>query len=75
MLPPPLACRACAVPWVQVFFKMDKCGEGEEVQVRDLPLARELAFQGFGHDLFQEVGVGQPRGAWMPGSGGQSREA
>jgi hypothetical protein len=41
---------------LQVFFKMDKTGEGEEVRLCDLPLAKELAFQGFGHDLFQEVG-------------------
>lgn len=41
---------------LQVFFKMDKTGEGEEVQLCELPQARELAFQGFGHDLFQEVG-------------------
>jgi len=46
---------ACA--GLQVFFKMDKTGEGEEVQLADLPQAKELAFQGFGHDLFQEVGA------------------
>lgn len=40
---------------VQVFFKMDKGGEGEEVRLTDLPAAKELAFQGFGHELFQEV--------------------
>ena len=39
---------------------MDKVGEGEEVQLADLPAAKELAFQGFGHDLFQEVG-----GQWV----------
>lgn len=39
----------------QVFFKMDKGGEGEEVRLVDLPAAKELAFQGFGHELFQEV--------------------
>ncbi len=36
---------------------MDKVGEGEEVQLCELPQARELAFQGFGHELFQEVGA------------------
>lgn len=40
---------------LQVFFKMDKGGEGEEVRLADLPAAKELAFQGFGHELFQEV--------------------
>jgi hypothetical protein len=42
--------------WLQVLFKMDKSGEVEEVQLCKLPQAKELAFQGFGHDLFQEVG-------------------
>lgn len=42
-------------PRVQVFFKMDKGGEGEEVRLTDLPAAKELAFQGFGQELFQEV--------------------
>lgn len=39
----------------QVFFKMDKAGDGEEVRLANLPQAKELAFQGFGHHLFQEV--------------------
>lgn len=30
---------------MQVFFKMDKGGEGEEVRLADLPAAKELAFQ------------------------------
>ena len=34
---------------------MDKTGEGEEVRLADLPETKELALQGFGHDLFQEV--------------------
>lgn len=48
-----LLCYGCP----KVFFKMDKTGEGEEVQLCELPQARELAFQGFGHDLFQEMCV------------------
>lgn len=48
---------ACCM--LQVFFKMDKNGEGEEVQLEDLPQCKDLAFQGFGHDLFQEVGWGR----------------
>jgi hypothetical protein len=45
---------------------MDKTGEGEEVRLSDLPLAKELAFQGFGHDLFQEVRwVGGWVGGWV----------
>ncbi|KAL4452455.1 hypothetical protein ABPG75_008117 [Micractinium tetrahymenae] len=51
-----LLCYGCP----RVFFKMDKTGEGEEVQLCDLPQARELAFQGFGHDLFQELVGDEP---------------
>ena len=40
----------------QVFFKMDKSGEGEEIELRNLPHVRELSFMGFTHDMFQEVG-------------------
>ena len=49
-------CYRCFIATVQVFFKMEKGGEGEEIQLCDLPQCKELAFQGFGHDLFQEVG-------------------
>jgi exonuclease-1 len=48
-----LLCYGCPT----VFFKMDKGGEGEEVRLADLPTAKELAFQGFGHELFQEMCV------------------
>ncbi|EFN54756.1 hypothetical protein CHLNCDRAFT_24009 [Chlorella variabilis] len=48
-----LLCYGCPT----VFFKMDKNGEGEEVQLEDLPQCKDLAFQGFGHDLFQEMCV------------------
>jgi exonuclease-1 len=40
---------------LQVFFKMDKSGEGEEVELKNLVHARELSFIGFTHDMFQEV--------------------
>jgi hypothetical protein len=46
-----LATTAC----LQVVFKLDKAGSGEEVQLRDLPQCKELALQGFDHQLFQEV--------------------
>ena len=39
----------------QVFFKMDKNGEGEEVRLHDLADARELSLVGFTHEMFQEV--------------------
>lgn len=45
---PPPACHALLGPHpapAQVFFKMDKAGEGEEVRLADLPAAKELAFQ------------------------------
>ncbi len=35
---------------------MDKCGEGEEIELKNLAHARELSFIGFTHDMFQEVG-------------------
>lgn len=38
---------------------MDKGGEGEEVQLRDLPQTRELGLANMTHELFQEVGCGQ----------------
>ena len=59
---------------------MDKTGEGEEVQLADLPQAKELAFQGFGHDLFQEVRAHPPACAalgaeeWGGGGGGGGAE-
>lgn len=48
---------------------MDKAGEGEEVRLADLPSAKELALQGFGHDLFQEVRRSGPPAAagWVCG--------
>lgn len=39
----------------QVFFKMDRSGEGEEIELKNLALARELSFIGFTHDMFREV--------------------
>ncbi len=45
----------CVSVCVQVFFKMDKSGDGEEVELRNLVHARELSFLGFTHDMFQEV--------------------
>ncbi|GAB4818724.1 hypothetical protein N2152v2_005770 [Parachlorella kessleri] len=39
----------------RVFFKMDKSGDGEEVELRNLVHARELSFLGFTHDMFQEM--------------------
>ena len=40
---------------MQVFFKMDKSGDGEEVELKNLVHARELSFLGFTHEMFQEV--------------------
>ena len=52
---------------------MGKGGEGEEVCQADLPAARELALQGFGLELFQEVGPwGRAGGRGTGGSGSGS---
>lgn len=40
---------------VQVLFKMDKSGEGQEVAAADLALNRDPSFIGFTHQMFLEV--------------------
>lgn len=46
-----------APPPAQVFFKMDKVGDGEEVALADLPSTREVDLRGWSHDLFQQMCV------------------
>ena len=40
---------------VQVLFKMDKAGEGQEVIAADLAQNRDPSFIGFTHQMFLEV--------------------
>ena len=40
---------------LQVLFKMDRAGEGQQVLLEDLSLNRELSFVGFTHQMFVEV--------------------
>lgn len=39
----------------QVFFKMDRNGEGQEISVCDLPSNREVSLVGFTPTMFLEV--------------------
>ena len=48
------ACIAAANT-VQVLFKMDKLGEGQEVVTADLAQNRDPSFIGFTHQMFLEV--------------------
>jgi hypothetical protein len=48
-LPPTLPAR------VQVLFKMDKGGNGEEICLEDLPHNRDISLIGFTHDMFLQV--------------------
>ena len=54
------ACKATAnsadANLVQVLFKMDKLGEGQEVVAADLAQNRDPSFIGFTHQMFLEVG-------------------
>lgn len=53
------ACKAAtslaAANDVQVLFKMDKSGEGQEVVAADLAQNRDPSFVGFTHQMFLEV--------------------
>lgn len=40
---------------VQVLFKMDKAGEGQEIVAADLAQNRDPSFVGFTHQMFLEV--------------------
>ena len=40
---------------VQVLFKMDKAGEGQEIVAADLAQNRDPSFIGFTHQMFLEV--------------------
>ena len=45
---------------LQVLFKMDRAGEGQQVLLDDLSLNRELSFVGFTHQMFVEVHTSPP---------------
>lgn len=45
----------CTALYVQVLFKLDKSGWGEEVLAERLTTARELPLQGFSHDMFMQA--------------------
>ena len=42
---------------MQVLFKMDKAGEGQEIVAADLPNNRDPSFVGFTHQMFLEVNL------------------
>jgi hypothetical protein len=42
--------------WLQVLYKLDKYGNGEEICLEDLPLNHGISFLGFSHNMFLEVG-------------------
>jgi hypothetical protein len=50
---PKLALVAC----MQVLYKLDKYGNGEEICLDDLPLNHGISFLGFSHNMFLEVGT------------------
>jgi hypothetical protein len=51
---PSTNCPAAAAP-LQLFFKMDKTGAGEELLLQDLPHTRGVSLAGFTSDMFMQM--------------------
>ena len=47
----------CLVP-VQVLYKLDKHGHGEEILIEDLTHNTNVSFVGFSHEMFIQVDPG-----------------
>jgi hypothetical protein len=50
-----IQCELSAAERLQVFFKMDKTGAGEQVLLEDLPHTRGVSLAGFTGDMFMQV--------------------